>query len=37
MKHLGEEVKRELGRFGPEGGISELVEVEAGDDGTVLR
>ena len=26
MKHLGEEVKRELGRFGPEGGISELVE-----------
>ena len=26
MKHLGDEVKRELGRFGPEGGISELVE-----------
>jgi len=26
VKHLGEEVKRELGRFGPEGGISELVE-----------
>ena len=26
MKHLGDEVKRELGRFGPEGGIAELVE-----------
>jgi len=26
VKHLGDEVKRELGRFGPEGGISELVE-----------
>jgi len=26
VKHLGEEVKRELGRFGPEGGIGELVE-----------
>ena len=26
MKHLGEEVKRELGRFGPEGGMGELVE-----------
>ena len=26
MKHLGDEVKRELGRFGPEGGIGELVE-----------
>jgi hypothetical protein len=26
VKHLGDEVKRELGRFGPEGGIGELVE-----------
>ena len=26
MKQLGDDVKRELGRFGPEGGISELVE-----------
>jgi hypothetical protein len=26
MKQLGDEVKRELGRFGPEGGIGELVE-----------
>ena len=26
MKHLGDEVKRELGRFGPEGGIGEVVE-----------
>jgi sugar phosphate isomerase/epimerase len=26
LKHLGDEVKRELGRFGPEGGIAELVE-----------
>ena len=26
MKHLGDEVKRELDRFGPEGGIGELVE-----------
>ena len=26
MKHLGDEVKRELGRFGPEGGIGDLVE-----------
>jgi sugar phosphate isomerase/epimerase len=26
MKHLGDEVKRELGRFGPQGGISDLVE-----------
>jgi hypothetical protein len=26
VKHLGDEVKRELGRFGPEGGISELLE-----------
>jgi hypothetical protein len=26
VKHLGEEVKRELGRFGPEGGIADLVE-----------
>jgi hypothetical protein len=26
VKHLGEEVKRELGRFGPEAGIAELVE-----------
>ena len=26
MKHLGDEVKRELSRFGPEGGISEIVE-----------
>ena len=27
MKHLGDEVKRELGRFGPTGGIGELLEV----------
>ena len=27
MKQLGEEVKRELGRFGPAGGIADLVEV----------
>ena len=27
MKQLGDEVKRELGRFGPEAGIAELVEV----------
>ena len=26
MKHLGDEVKRELGRFGPAGSIAELVE-----------
>jgi hypothetical protein len=26
VKQLGDEVKRELGRFGPEGGIAELVE-----------
>ena len=26
MKHLGDEVKRELDRFGPEGGIGDLVE-----------
>jgi len=26
VKHLGDEVKRELSRFGPEGGISEIVE-----------
>jgi len=26
VKHLGDEVKRELGRFGPEGGIGDLVE-----------
>jgi hypothetical protein len=26
VKHLGEEVKRELGRFGPEAGIADLVE-----------
>jgi hypothetical protein len=26
VKHLGDEVKRELGRFGPESGIAELVE-----------
>ena len=26
MRHLGDEVKRELGRFGPESGIAELVE-----------
>jgi hypothetical protein len=26
VKHLGDEVKRELDRFGPEGGIGELVE-----------
>ena len=26
MKHLGDEIKRELGRFGPERGIAELVE-----------
>jgi hypothetical protein len=26
VKHLGDEVKRELGRFGPEGGMAELVE-----------
>jgi sugar phosphate isomerase/epimerase len=26
VKHLGDEVKRELGRFGPQGGIGELVE-----------
>ena len=26
MKQLGDEVKRELGRFGPEAGIAELVE-----------
>ena len=26
MKHLGDEVQRELGRFGPEGGIGEVVE-----------
>ena len=26
MKHLGDEVKRELGRFGPAGTIAELVE-----------
>jgi hypothetical protein len=27
VKQLGEEVKRELGRFGPSGGIADLVEV----------
>jgi hypothetical protein len=26
VKHLGDEVKRELGRFGPEGGIADVVE-----------
>jgi hypothetical protein len=26
VKQLGEEVKRELGRFGPSGGIADLVE-----------
>jgi hypothetical protein len=26
VKHLGDEVKRELDRFGPEGGIGDLVE-----------
>jgi hypothetical protein len=26
VKHLGDEVKRELGRFGPAGSIAELVE-----------
>lgn len=26
MKHLGEEVRRELDRFGPQAGIAELVE-----------
>ena len=26
MKHLGDEVKRELGRFGPAGSIAEFVE-----------
>jgi hypothetical protein len=26
VKHLGDEVKRELGRFGPESGIAELLE-----------
>jgi hypothetical protein len=26
VKHLGDEVKRELGRFGPQGGIGELLE-----------
>ena len=26
MKHLGGEVKRELGRFGPQSGIADLVE-----------
>jgi sugar phosphate isomerase/epimerase len=26
VKHLGDEVKRELGRFGPQGGIGDLVE-----------
>jgi hypothetical protein len=26
MKQLGDEVKRELGRFGPEGGIGDVVE-----------
>jgi sugar phosphate isomerase/epimerase len=25
MKHLGDEVKRELGRFGPEGGIGDVI------------
>ena len=27
MKQLGEDVKRELGRFGPTGGIADLVDV----------
>ncbi len=27
MEHLGEEIRRELGRFGPQGGMPELVEV----------
>ena len=36
MKHLGEEVKRELGRFGPEGGISELVEAWPGAVGETI-
>jgi hypothetical protein len=27
VKQLGEDVKRELGRFGPTGGIADLVEV----------
>jgi sugar phosphate isomerase/epimerase len=26
VKHLGDEVKRELGRFGPQSGISDIVE-----------
>ena len=36
MKHLGDEVKRELGRFGPEGGISELVEAWPGAVGETI-
>ena len=36
MKHLGEEVKRELGRFGPEGGIGELVEAWPGAVGETI-
>jgi hypothetical protein len=36
VKHLGDEVKRELGRFGPEGGISELVEAWPGAVGETI-